>query len=172
MAIAKEAYAVFESIVGPEFISEDPVVCEGYRSGPGGYESGLGYERIMTKLPACVVMPRITEEVQKLVKACNRFKVPYVPYSTGFYGPRSHPHVEDELLIDLKRMTDCEIDDKHMFAVVQSGVIYSQLQEESLKRGCYIIVGGGGSQVSAIANMIGDGWSPLSYRIAVYLAPS
>jgi len=42
MAISKEAYKVLESIVGPEYISADPAVCEGYRAGPGGYECGLG----------------------------------------------------------------------------------------------------------------------------------
>ena len=62
---------------------------------------------------------------------------------------------------------DFEIDDRHLSATVGSGVIYSQLQEEAMKRGCYIIVGGGGSQCSAIANMLGDGWSPLSYRIGL-----
>jgi len=112
-------------------------------------------------------MPLTTEEVQKIVRVCNRYKIPYVPYSTGWYGPRSHCHVDDELLIDLKRMDDFEIDEKHLYAVVGSGVIYSQLQEEAMKRGMYIIVGGGGSQCSAIANMIGDGWSPLSYRIGL-----
>jgi len=167
MAISKEAYQALEAIVGKEYISSDPVICEGYRSGPGGYECGLGYERVMTKIPGCVIMPRTTAEVQKIVKACNRYKVPYVPYSTGWYGPRSHCHVDDELLVDLKRMDDFEIDEKHLYATVQSGVIYSQLQEEAMKRGCYIIVGGGGSQCSAIANMLGDGWSPLSYRIGL-----
>jgi len=167
MAISKEAYKVLEAIVGEEYISADPVVCEGYRSGPSGYEAGLGYERVMTKIPGCVIMPLTTEEVQKIVRVCNRYKVPYVPYSTGWYGPRSHCHVDDELLVDLKRMDDFEIDEKHLYAVVGSGVIYSQLQEEAMKRGCYIIVGGGGSQCSAIANMLGDGWSPLSYRIGL-----
>ena len=167
MAISKEAYKVLETIVGEEYISSDPVVCEGYRSGPAGYEAGLGYERVMTKIPGCVILPLTTEEVQKIVRVCNRYKIPYVPYSTGWYGPRSHCHVDDELLIDLKRMDDFEIDEKHLYAVVGSGVIYSQLQEEAMKRGCYIIVGGGGSQCSAIANMLGDGWSPLSYRIGL-----
>ena len=37
MAISKEAYKVLESIVGSEYISDDPTICEGYRSGPGGY---------------------------------------------------------------------------------------------------------------------------------------
>jgi hypothetical protein len=167
MAISKEAYKGLESIVGKEYISADPVVCEGYRAGPGGYECGLGYERVMTKIPGCVIMPRTTEEVQKIVKVCNRYKVPYVPYSTGWYGARSHCHVDDELLIDLKRMDDFEIDEKHLYAVVGPGVIYSQLQQEAMDRGMYIVIGGGGAQVSAIANMLGDGWSPLSYRVGL-----
>jgi glycolate oxidase len=167
MAISKEAYKVLEAIVGADYISADPVVCEGYRAGPGGYECGLGYERVMTKIPGCVILPRTTEEVQKIVRVCNRYKIPYAPFSTGWYGARTHCHVDDELLIDLKRMGDFEIDERHLYAVVGSGVIYSQLQEEAMKRGCYIIVGGGGSQCSAIANMLGDGWSPLSYRIGL-----
>ena len=167
MAISKEAYKGLEAIVGAEYISADPVVCEGYRAGPGGYECGLGYERVMTKIPGCVIMPRTTEEVQKIVRLCNRYKVPFVPYSTGWYGPRSHCHVADELLVDLKRMNDFEIDEEHLYAVVGPGIIYSQLQEEAMRRGMYIVIGGGGAQVSAIANMIGDGWSPLSYRVGL-----
>ncbi|MBI4296033.1 MAG: FAD-binding oxidoreductase [Chloroflexi bacterium] len=165
--ISKQVYRVLESIVGPGYVSADPAVCEGYRAGPGGYECGLGYERVMTKIPGCVIMPRTTEEVQRIVKVCNRYKIPFVPYSTGFYGARSHPHVPEALLIDLKRMTDFEIDEKHLYAVVGPGVIYSQLQEEAMKRGAYIVIGGGGAQVSAVANMIGDGWSPLSHRIGL-----
>jgi FAD/FMN-containing dehydrogenase len=167
MAIVKEAYKALEAIVGPKYISDDPAVCEGYRSGPGGYESGLGYERVMTKIPAVVILPRNTEEVQRIVKVCNRYKVPYVPYSTGFYGPRSHCHVDNELLVDLKRLNDFEIDEKHFYAVVGSGVVYSPLQEEAMKRGAYVIIGGGGAQASVIANLIGDGWSPLSHRIGL-----
>jgi hypothetical protein len=62
MAIVKEAYKALEAIVGPKYISDDPAICEGYRSGPGGYESGLGYERVMTKIPSVVILPRNTEE--------------------------------------------------------------------------------------------------------------
>jgi len=147
MAINKEAYKALEAIVGPEYISDDPAVCEGYRSGPGGYEAGCGYERVMTKIPGTVILPRTTEDVQKIVKVCNRYKVPYVPYSTGFYGPRSHCHVESELLVDLKRLNDFEIDEKHFYAVVGTGVVYSPLQEEAMKRGAYVIIGGGGQMV-------------------------
>jgi FAD/FMN-containing dehydrogenase len=70
-------------------------------------------------------------------------------------------------LVDLKRLNDFEIDEKHFYAVVGSGVIYSPLQEEAMKRGAYVVIGGGGAQASVIANLIGDGWSPLSHRIGL-----
>ena len=167
MAISKEIYSVLEPIVGPGYISDDPVICEAYRSGPGGYEDGLGYERVMTTIPGCIIMPRTTGEVQKIVKVCYRNNVPYVPYSTGFYGPRSHPHVEGALLIDLKRMNDFFIDEKHLFIDVGPGLVYSPIQQECMDHGAYVVIGGGGAQASAIANLIGDGWSPLSHRIGL-----
>src|SRR5512139_3503176 len=167
MAISKEAYNALESVVGARYISDDPAVCEGYRSGPGGYEAGTGYEKVMTVIPAVVILPRNTEEVQRIVKICNRYRVPYVPYSTGFYGPKSHCHVENELLIDLKRLNDFEIDEKHLYAVVGTGVIYSPFQQEAFDHGGYGIIGGGGAQASVIANLIGDGWSPLSHRVGL-----
>lgn len=104
MSINRHAYRAIEAVVGKNYITDDPADCEGYRSGPGGYESGTGYERIMTRLPGAIVMPRTTEDVQKIVKICGRYGLPFVPYSTGFYGPRSHPHMDDELIIDMKRM--------------------------------------------------------------------
>ncbi|MBN1626875.1 MAG: FAD-binding oxidoreductase, partial [Deltaproteobacteria bacterium] len=150
MAISNDILNVLESIVGPEYVSADPVICESYRSGPGGYENGTGYERVMTTIPGAVIMPRTTEEVQKIVKVCYRNNVPYVPYATGFYGPRSHPHVEDALLIDMKRMQDFFIDEKHFLIDVQPGVIYSPIQQECLDHGAYVVIGGGGAQASAI----------------------
>jgi FAD/FMN-containing dehydrogenase len=167
MAIVKEAYKALEAVVGDKYLSDDAIICEGYRSGPAGYEAGLGYERVMTRIPGAVILPRTTEEVQQIVKICCRYMVPYVPYSTGFYGPRSHPHIDDALLVDLKRLNDFEFDEKHWYANVGSGVIYAQFQEECFKRGGYGVIGGGGAQASVIANLIGDGWSPLSHRIGL-----
>ena len=31
MAISKEIYNALEAIVGPAYISDDPVICEGYQ---------------------------------------------------------------------------------------------------------------------------------------------
>lgn len=96
MAISTQAYKALERIVGAKYISEDPVIMQGYKSGPGGYEAGLGYERVMTVLPAAVILPKDTDEVQRIVKICSRYNIPYVPYATGFYGPKTHCHVDDD----------------------------------------------------------------------------
>ena len=167
MAISRQAYKALESVTGSKYISEDPVIMQGYKSGPGGYEAGLGYERVMTVLPAAVILPKDTEEVQKIVKICNRYHIPYVPYATGFYGPKTHCHVDDELIIDMKRMQQFSWDEKHMYADIGPGVIYSSLQQEAFNQGCYGVIGGGGAQCSAIANLLGDGWSPLSLKIGL-----
>ena len=39
MSINMHAYKAIEAVVGSNYITDDPVDCEGYRSGPGGYES-------------------------------------------------------------------------------------------------------------------------------------
>jgi len=160
MSIPKEAYRALGSIVGPEHISEDPVTCRAYRT--KSYRRETAYETICMT-PECVVMPKTTDEVQRIVKVCNRYRIPYTPTSTYWYATSS-PKEPNELMIDLKRMNKLEINDKHMYAVVESGVVYGQLQQEAMDRGLYTMVSGGGSQVSVICNHINQGWSPLNYR--------
>ena len=147
MAISTQAYKALERIVGAKYISEDPVIMQGYKSGPGGYEAGLGYERVMTVLPAAVILPKDTDEVQRIVKICSRYNIPYVPYATGFYGPKTHCHVDDELIIDMKRMQHFEWDEKHMYADIGPGIVYSSLQQEAFNKGCYGVIGGGDAQL-------------------------
>ena len=164
MGILKEAYKVLEDIVGPEYISADPVDIEAYRGNLDGYESSMGYGKIMAKYPAAVIMPKTTEEVQKIVKTCNRYRIPFIPVSSMWLVARAVPHVDNALLVDLKRMDRLDVDEQEMFAIVEPGVIYSQLQEEAMRKGFYTTVPGGGAQVSVVANMLNCGFSPLNYR--------
>lgn len=163
MAILKEAYEALASIVGSRYISEDPVVLEAYCGGRMGHGKDLAVDRELNRLPACVVMPRTSKEVQAAVKVANRYKIPYLPAST-YWVTHCGAKRDDQVIIDLKRMTNLEIDEKNMYATVESGVIYSQLQEEAMKRGLYITVPGGGAQVSVIPNHLTWGLSPLNYR--------
>jgi glycolate oxidase len=163
MAIPREALKALESIIGSRYVSEDPVIMEAYCGGRMGHGKDYGVDRIMNKLPACVVMPRSTEEVQAVVKVANRYRIPFVPAST-YWVTHCAAKKKDQMIIDLKRMNTLEIDEKNMYAVVESGVIYSQLQEEAMKRGLYMTTPGGGAQVAVIPNHLTWGLSPLNYR--------
>jgi len=163
MAISKEAYEAIKSIVGSSYISDDPVVAEAYCGGRMGHGKDLAIDREMNKLPACVVMPLTTKEVQAVVKVANRYKIPYLPAST-YWVTHCAAKRDDQIIIDLKRMQTLDIDEKNMSATVGSGVIYSQLQEEAMKRGLYITVPGGGAQAAIIPNHLTWGLSPLNYR--------
>jgi FAD/FMN-containing dehydrogenase len=161
MSLSREFIRALESIVGPQYVSEDPVVTHVYTTG-GSYRDtvqGKGNVR-----PACVVLPGSTEEVQRIVKLANRYKIPFVPLSTFWYvccGPLR----PDSISIDLKRMNKLEIDDRNMYALCEPYAIFSQLQHEAMKRGLYMMVPGGGSQVSVVNNVTGAGFSPLNYRL-------
>jgi len=162
MGIPQEAYKAIEDIVGPEYITDDPVIARAYL-GRLGHGKDTGIDLQMNLPPACVVLPRTTQEVQAIIKVAYRYKVNYVPAST-FWISHCAAKRPNSILLDLKRMNDLEIDEENMYAVVGPGVIYSQLQEEAMKRGLYTTVPGGGAQVSVLANHINWGLSPLNYR--------
>jgi len=158
MGLTKEVYQALESIVGPEYISDDPAICHAYTR--GGYGKDVLWDRALVR-PACVALPGSTEEVRKIVKLANRYKVPFVPAS-AFWISTCGPMREGMVSLDLKRMKGIEIEEKNMYAIVEPYVIYCQLQAEAMKRGLYITVPGGGAQVSVVANQLNAGWSPLN----------
>lgn len=164
MAISKEVYRILTSIVGLEHISDDPVVCQAYTA--RGYGKEIVDYPGRAKRPAAVIQPKTAAEVQKIVKVCYRYNIPYVPASTVLHQWAS-PRVNGALLIDMKRMNKLEIDEKNMYAIVEPGIIYGQLQAEALKRGLYTLVAGGGSQVSVLANHMIYSFSPLCYRVGL-----
>ncbi len=161
--IPQEAYSELQAIVGPDYVTADPVICQAY-NGRGYAREQMAFLGFSTR-PACVVLPRTTEEVTKIVKMCNRNGIPYTPASTMWVIQASSRFRNDFVIIDLKRMDRMEIDEKNMIAIVEPGVIYGQLLEEILKRDMYTIAPGGGSQVSVLANHLNCGICPLCYRI-------
>ena len=163
MSLSKDVYQSLESIVGSEYISGDPVICQAYSPSRGGHGKDSAIETVSGEVPICVILPGSTEEVQKIIKVCYRYKISFVPASS-YWMTHSGPRRPNVLLVDLKRMNRLEIDDKNMYAIIEPGVILSQLQEEAMRRGLYITVGGGGSQVSALANALLYGLSPLNYK--------
>jgi glycolate oxidase len=72
MSLPANIYKELENIVGPEYISDKEYILAAYRhQGPGsaGREKSSG--------PASILLPGTTEEVQAIVKACNRYGIKY-----------------------------------------------------------------------------------------------
>jgi glycolate oxidase len=131
MALSKELFQEFESIVGKENICDDPAIMPAY------YSIDFG----------AVVLPGNTEEVQAVVKLCNRNKLQFASVSTGWMGM----FPKGIILLDLRRMNHIiEINEKNMYAVVEPYVICAQLQAELMKRGLNCNIKGAGSNGSAI----------------------
>lgn len=154
----EKVYGLLEDIVGKDFISDDPVILETYTfTWLAEFLPECAPAKFMPYRPLAVVLPSTTQEVQEIVKICNRYKVKYKALSTG-YGSHSLPGQEGVLLIDLRRMNKIiEIDEKNKFAVVEPYVIWAQLQAEAMKAGLYTTPIQAGSQASVLANVT-SGW--------------
>jgi len=159
MSIPKEAYQALQSIVGPEWVSDDPAICNADMKGG----AGTGIRDIDSVRPVCSIQPRTTEEVQGIVKIANRYGLLYSPTST-FFNADTAPHLKNTILLDLKRMEDFEIHEKDMYVVSQPGVAFSMVQWELFKKGLFTFVPGSGSQCSVVANHIFCGDAPMGWR--------
>ena len=91
-------------------------------------------------IPSAAVGPDTVEQVQAIVRAANRYKIPLYSISTGknyAYGGAS-PNVRGSVIVDLKRMNRVlEVDADRHFALVEPGVsyidLYRYIQDRGLK---------------------------------------
>jgi hypothetical protein len=153
MAISKEAYQALKDIVGPMNISSDEAVVDTYAFQYLAETVRPDQSPFMPR-PAAVIVPGSTEEIQAIVKACNRYRIKVKPYSTGWYflcAPLKDG--QDTIQLDLRRMDHIlEIDEKNMFAVIEPYVICATLQTELMKLGLNVNVSGAGACSSLLAS--------------------
>ena len=92
MALKREIYRALEDVVGPENISEDPLILYSYVPLRPRLEAITG--AAMPRFEA-VTLPQNTGEVQAIVRLCNRYKIQYKAASTswGGYGDPAGPGV-------------------------------------------------------------------------------
>jgi glycolate oxidase len=142
MALNRDFYKALEDILGPQYVSDDPVITETYAN---PVRHGLP---VAQRFEA-ITLPNSTEQVQAIVKLCNKHKVQYKASSTGWlYSDATKPNC---IKIDLRRMNRIlEINEKSMYAVVEPYVIGAQLQAELMKRGLNCNLTGAGSNCSAL----------------------
>jgi glycolate oxidase len=151
MALSKDAYRELEDIVGPDNLSVELPEVEAYTCFGFGATGPEPESRFFTR-PEAVVLPGSAEEVQKIIRWCNRRGMKSKASSTG-YGAGSAMPGPGEIFLDMRRMNRIlELDEKNMYIVVEPYVCFAQIQGEAQKRGLNIHVIGAGSNCSALAS--------------------
>jgi glycolate oxidase len=117
--LPKNVYKAFEDIVGTVNISDDPAVLDSYRYSLAHTAIHLGpFYNTFTPRGTAVLLPGSTEEVQAIVKLCNKYKLKYKASST-FWSAQGYPSEDNTIQLDMRRMDRIlEIDEKNMYAVV------------------------------------------------------
>ena len=150
MELSKEAYQALEDIVGPENISRDPAIRDTYNQVWG---NKLVFDTKFSNRPAAVVLPGNTKEVQAVVRICNRYKISFKPFSSGFEVVSTSLVSENSIILDLKRMNRIvEIDVENMHAVVEPYVSVFRLQMELAKHGLFLGPISAGPEAGVIAS--------------------
>lgn len=130
-----KAISQFEDAVGKEwvFTSDEDVAL--YRD---PYSPFLGEPDEL--VASAAVAPDSVEQVQKVVRTANQYKIPLYPVSTGKnlgYGGAA-PVYSGSVVLDLKRMNRIlEVNEENAYALVEPGVsyfdLYRYIQEKGLK---------------------------------------
>jgi hypothetical protein len=156
MALKREIYEAFEDIVGKDNISDDPALLDSYRYPLTHTAIHLGpYYGVFTPRGAAVLLPGSTEEVQAIVKVCNKYRIKFKASST-FWSAMGYPSHDGAIQLDMRRMDRIlEIDEKNMFAVIEPYVIGAVLQAEAMKVGLNTHLIGAGASCSPLASATG-----------------
>ena len=160
-----EAIRQFEEAVGKEwvFTSDEDVAL--YRD---AYSPFWGEADEL--IASAAVAPDGVEQVQKVVRIANRYKIPIYPVSTGKnlgYGG-SAPVLSGSVVLDLKRMNRIlEVNEHNAYALVEPGVsyfdLYRYIQEKGLKLWVDVPDPGWGSPIGNSLDR-GGGYLTAMYR--------
>ena len=131
-------YQALENIVGKEWISQDRAIVETYSKFSLDADGFLKkHEKDPSNIPACVVLPGSTDEVQSIVLVAYRYRIPFVPFTNGqaWSGPTSSVPT---ICVHMSRMNKVlTIDDKNMTATLQAYADYGQLIADAVKVGLW-----------------------------------
>ena len=154
----KLIYDGLVNVLGVDYISDDRAVVEAYsRESQAPSFATRGRAEF-------VVLPGSTEDVQEIVRLANRYQFPFSVLGSGLYFTTIAAVRPYWCLIDTKRMDRLEIDEKNMYAIVESYVTHAQLHAEAMKRGLHMGTPEAGSQSSSLANHVAFGLQGTAYR--------
>ena len=152
MSLPKDVYAELEGIVGPEYISDREYILAAMRH-------AMPSSPVKPPSPAAVLLPGSAEEIQQIVKVCNRHGLKFIPTVSSLIG-FAYPTGPNTIILQLKRMNRItEINRADRYAVIEPGVRHGQLKTELMKYGLsypVAAVGPGGSVLVNFACSSGD----------------
>jgi len=117
-------------------------------------------------MPSVVVFPANAEEVQKVVKIANKYKIPIMPvtFGTNMAGT-TIPSIEGCMILDLKRLDRIiEIDEESMTATIEPAVSFGRLDSEAKKHGLKTVCKVGGYTGSLVSNFVSANMRPYNAR--------
>lgn len=158
MTLSREVYQEFENIVGPDNISDDPAILDTYITPMAQSQHHMGpvYD-VFTPRGLAVLMPGKTEEVQDIVRLCNKHRIKYKAAST-FWTSRANISDDKAITLDMRRMDHIlQIDEKNQYAVIEPYVTGATLQAEAMKVGLNTTIIGAGSSCSPLASACANG---------------
>lgn len=123
-----------EKAVGKQRVVADREVCKTYKDDTSF---------VLGQMPMCVVKPRNTKDVQRIVQLANDKGLVLVPCSSG--GPHHRgdtvPAVENAVIVDLSGMdTIARIDARNKVAMVEPGVSFGTLQDAAGQQGLRVVM--------------------------------
>ncbi len=127
--LSPETRAEIEAIVGTENVSSTPEELE---------KHAVDESPLEPHPPHIVVKPANVEQISLLMKLANEKMIPVTPQGrlTGLSGA-SHP-IHGGIALSLERMNRIiEIDENNLMAVVEPGVLISEVHEATEKLGLY-----------------------------------
>ena len=83
MALSREKFRELEEFVGPDYISDDPALLDSYvyPMASTSLHQGPSYDTVTPRGQA-VLLPGSVEEVQAIVKVCNKYRIRFKASST------------------------------------------------------------------------------------------
>jgi glycolate oxidase len=149
MKLTNEEYRALEDIVGPEYITREPVIMESYNQ-VWGNKLAFGHKR--HNPPAAVLLPGTVGEIQSIVKYCNKTGILFKPHARAFEYVATKLSSERGILLELKRLNRIlDLDEKNMHAVVEPFVTVYQLQDAAASVGLYTGKPGVGYSASVVS---------------------
>ncbi len=140
-------YDELRGLIGENNIKKDDIVLSTY----GSDISVKPYQR-----PDFVILPEDREDVRKVLKVANKYKIPVTVMSGGVNITGLTVPIEHGIVLDLRRMDKIlEINTDSGYAVIEPGVAFDRLTAALARKGfrCQVPTAPGGA--TALGNYLG-----------------